>query len=166
MTRRRLLLVLLLAAVGGWLALLAAEHYFAEGPNYSRIEDGLYLGGRVAAPPPGTTAVINLNESDDPYRVEVHIWVPIRDAEPVPSLDWLRKIVDHIDANHRAGRTVYVHCQNGVSRSGMAIVAYEMAKNRWSLDEAMAFVRERRPGLRPNPAFMVLLKDWEGEQRH
>jgi hypothetical protein len=43
-----------------------------EPPNYSRIEDGLYLGGRVPEPPRGTRAVLNLCENEDVYRAEVH----------------------------------------------------------------------------------------------
>ena len=36
-----------------------------------------------------------------------------RDAEPAPTLDWLRVQVEFIDAERAAGRTVYVHCRNG-----------------------------------------------------
>jgi hypothetical protein len=36
-----------------------------------------------------------------------------------------------------------------------------MARDRISRDEAMARVREKRAGLRPNPAFRELLTEWE-----
>jgi hypothetical protein len=137
------------------------DHFTREPPNYSRIEDGLWLGGYVAEPPPGTRAVLNLCESEDAYHVESHRWEPIRDAEPAPSLDWLREQVRFIEAERTADRTVYIHCRNGASRSGMVVVAYYMARNGWSRDEAMEFVRARRPELRPNPAFMELLLVWE-----
>ena len=132
-----------------------------EPPNYTQIEDGLWLGGYVVEPPPDTRAVLNLCESEDPYRVESHRWEPIRDAEPAPSLDWLRAQVAFIETERVAGRTVFVHCRNGVSRSGMVVVAYYMARNAWPRDEAMGFVRSKRPGLRPNPAFLQLLSEWE-----
>jgi hypothetical protein len=132
-----------------------------EEENYSRIEDGLYLGGDVASPPRGTGAVLNLCETADPYRCPVHIWEPIADSEPAPDIDWLRRMVAFIDDNRRAGVTVFVHCRNGVSRSGMVVVAYEMFKNRWGRDEALAFVRSKRPEVRPNPAFMRRLLEWE-----
>ena len=132
-----------------------------EPPNYSQIEEGLWLGGYVAEPPTDTRAVLNLCEAEDPYRAESHRWEPIRDAEPVPSLEWLREQVRFIESERAAGRGVFVHCRNGVSRSGMVVVAYYMARNRWSRDEAMEFVRSQRPGLRPNPAFMQLLLEWE-----
>jgi hypothetical protein len=80
-----------------------------EPQNYSQVDDGLWLGGYVAEPPPGTNAVLNLCESEDPYRVEAHRWQPIQDAEPVPSLDWLRDQVQFIEAEQAAGRgTEYI----------------------------------------------------------
>jgi hypothetical protein len=140
---------------------VAVEWWTREPPNYDRIEEGLWLGGYVPEPPPGTRAVLNLCETKDTYHVESHRWDPIRDAEPAPSLDWLREQVAFIEAERAAGHTVYVHCRNGVSRSGMMVVAYLMAREGWTRDQAMAFVRERRQGLRPNPAFRDLLLQWQ-----
>ena len=140
---------------------LAVGQLTREPPNYSRIEDGLYLGGWVAEPPPGTRAVLNLCETEDPYSTEVHRWEPIWDAEPAPNLDWLRAQVAFVESQRAAGRTVYVHCRNGVSRSAMVVTAYLMARERWSRDEALAFLRARRPQVRPNPAFLQRLAEWE-----
>ncbi len=44
----------------------------------------------------------------------------------------------------------------------MVVTAYEMYKNHWTRDEALAFVRSKRPEVRPNPAFMRRLHEWEG----
>jgi protein-tyrosine phosphatase len=140
---------------------VAVDHLTRERPNYSQVEDGLYLGGRVPAPPPGTRAVLNLCRVEDPYQAEVHRWVPIPDAEPAPALDWLRQQVEFIDAQRRAGLPVYVHCRAGVSRAGLVTVAYLMWRESWSRDEALRFVRSKRPHVRPNPAFMCLLLEWE-----
>jgi hypothetical protein len=129
--------------------------------NYSRIEERLYLGGFVSSPPLGTRAVINLCEAEDPYRCDFHLWEPIADSDPAPDLDWLRRMVDVLDARQREGVTTYVHCRNGVSRSGMLVVAYEMRKNNWTRDEVLAFVRSKRPITRPNSAFMRRLLEWE-----
>jgi hypothetical protein len=140
---------------------IAVDRLTREPPNYSKVEDGLYLGGYVHQPPPGTRAVLNLCESEDTYRAESHRWEPIPDAEPVPSLDWLRAQLEFIETKRAAGKTVFVHCRNGVSRSGMVVVAYYMARSHWSRDDAVEFVRSRRPELRPNPVFMQLLLEWE-----
>jgi hypothetical protein len=140
---------------------LAVAWLTREPPNYARIDDGLFLGGYVASPPPGTKAVLNLCETEDRYQVEVHRWEQIHDAEPVPTLAWLRRQVEFIDGQRQAGRLVFVHCQNGVSRSGMVVVAYVMWRDGWSRDRALAFVQSKRPMVRPNPAFMDLLLEWE-----
>jgi hypothetical protein len=140
---------------------LVADWLGREPPNYSRIEDGLYLGGHVGEPPRNTEAVLNLCETEDPYRAAAHRWEPIHDGEPVPSLDWLRQQVEFIAAERKAGRVVFVHCRNGVSRSGMVVTAYLMAEHGWSRDQALAVVRSRRDIVRPNPAFTGLLLEWE-----
>lgn len=163
LTRRRLLVGLLVLGTTVALALVGVGWYLEPGPNYDRIEDGLYLGGRVDSPPWRTRAVLNLCEFEDPYRCEVHEEVPIPDAAPAPSPDWLRARVEWIAAQRRDGRRVYVHCLNGVSRSGMVVTAYLMFEHRWTMDEALAFVQTKRPGVRPNPAFRPLLEAWERE---
>lgn len=128
---------------------------------YSLIEEGLYMGGAVDKAPPGTRAVLNLCQFEDPYRCEVHVWQPIPDRAPAPDLDWLRKQVAFVDAQRKAGRTVYVHCRAGISRSGMVTVAYLMQEHDWTRDKALEFVRSKRPMTRPHPAFLERLLDWE-----
>src|SRR5271166_329684 len=76
--------------------------------NYSCIEDGLYLGGILEEPPPGTQTVLNICETKDPYSAEFHRWDPIPDAAPAPNIDWLRQQVEFVDEQRRAGRQVYV----------------------------------------------------------
>jgi hypothetical protein len=160
-----LLIVLLLAGgVAAWLGLAWVEReYYSTGVNYSIIEPGLYMGGSVPEPPSGTGAVLNLCESDDRYRCTTHRWEPIRDAEPAPDLAWLQRQVEFIDIERKAGRTVFVHCRNGVNRSGMVVVAYLMFEHGWTRDKALEFARQQRPGVRPNPAFISRLADWEKE---
>jgi Dual specificity phosphatase, catalytic domain len=130
-------------------------------PNYDRVENGLYLGGYVKTPPPGTKAVLNLCELEDPYKAQVHRWEPIKDVVPKPQLDWLRKQVEFIDAQRKAERTTYIHCRNGVNRSGMVMAAYLMSSHGWTRDETMKFLRTKRLDVRPNPNFMELLLEWE-----
>ena len=56
---------------------------------------------------------------------------------------------------------MYVHCRNGVSRSAMVMAAYLMRRENWNREQALEFLRSRRPGVRPNPAFLALLSEWE-----
>src|SRR5207247_779049 len=107
----------ILLGIGAWLVLSWLEQaYDRRAENYALIEEGLYMGGDVAEPPPGTRAVLNLCEAADRYQVEYHVWEMIPDCDPGPSVDWIRRMVEHIDAQRKAGRTTYVHCRNGVSR--------------------------------------------------
>lgn len=139
----------------------AADRATREPPNYTLIEDGLWLGGWVTEPPAGAHAVLNLCETDDPYRTPSHRWEPIRDAEPAPSLDWLRERVSFIAGERAAGHAVFVHCRNGVSRSAMVMTAYLMQREKWPRDRTLEYLRSKRPIVRPNPAFMKLLDEWE-----
>lgn len=158
-TRGKLLLIVAACAAGFLLWGLAQLD--RQPPNFTRIEDGLYLGGSVSEPPPGTRAVLNLCEKEDPYHTEAQRWEPIPDSEPAPSIDWLRRAVDFVDSNRRQGRTTFVHCRNGVSRSGLVVTAYLMLEHGWTRDEALTFIRSKRPLTRPNPAFMRRLAEWE-----
>ena len=157
--------VLIPAAViflgGVALLFVFVERWTAEEPNWSLIEEGLYQGGLVSKPPPGTQAVLNLCESEDSYQCEIHRWQAIRDASPAPSLEWLQQQVAFVDGQRQAGRTVFVYCLAGNSRSGMVVTAYLMQEHNWTRDEALAFARGKRPLTWPNPAFMKLLSEWE-----
>jgi hypothetical protein len=158
---RKVLGTLLFGGIAVWLGILGVKALYDEKEDYDRIEPGLYMGGAVEKPPFGTTAVLNLCEQPDPYQCGIHLWEPIRDGTPAPSTDWLRRMVEFVDTQRRARRTVYVHCYHGVSRSGMVVTAYVMYKNNWTRDEALEYVRSKRPMVRPNRAFMQLLLEWE-----
>jgi len=155
------LFALLVVVIGAWPTLLWIESFYDEPQNYAEVEAGLWMGGDTEKPPPGTFAVLNLCEFKDPYQCEVHIWEPIRDAPPVPSVKWLKEKVDFVEAHHGTGKTTFVHCFQGRSRSGLVVTAYLMRKHGWSRDEAIANIRAKRPELKPNAAFMELLMTWE-----
>ncbi len=158
---RWLIAVVTTTFVTGVLVRLAVDRLAREAPNFTQIEDGLFMGGHVSDPPPGTRAVLNLDENQDRYTADVYRWEPIPDAEPAPDISWLRRQVEFIAAQRRAGKPVFVRCRNGVSRSGMVLVAYEMFEHSCSRDEALTIVRRMRPAVRPHPAFMSALLDWE-----
>jgi hypothetical protein len=162
--RRAVLLGLLLACVGLWASFKLLAKLYEEEPNYTLIEEGIYVGGFVSKPPPGTQFILNLCELRDSYPCE-SVQEPIRDAEPAPSIEWLSRMVELVRARRREGLTIFIHCQNGVSRSGMVITAFVMDEHGWSRDEALANIRAKRPGIRPNPAFMDLLAEWEQRPR-
>jgi sugar phosphate isomerase/epimerase len=89
--------------------------------TYSQVEDGLYVGGRVNEPPPGTQAVLCLSFLDDPYSGQVANWnkQSIHDAAPAPSLDWLEKQVAFVEEQRQAGRQAGM--QQGLHNEGFEL---------------------------------------------
>jgi Dual specificity phosphatase, catalytic domain len=165
--------VLLVAAVAVLLTVhlvanQAERHSQEEGnpsANYSRIEDGLYLGGMLSEPPSGARAVLNVCETKDPYLAEVHRWEPIPDLGPAPSIDWLHSQVEFIDQQRKAGLPIYIHCRAGVNRSVMVVAAYLMWRDALSRDEALAVVRSKRPRAGPFDVYKAYLSEWEKSLR-
>jgi hypothetical protein len=144
------------------LALIAtAAGQFIPIADYSRIEAGLWLGGSVDRPPPGTEAVLNVCTIKDRYKARFHAHHPIKDSPPAPSLDWLRDAVKWVETQRKAGRTTFIHCQAGVSRAAMVTAAYLMHDRGWGRDRALKYIREKRPKVAPNPAFLELLAEYE-----
>jgi hypothetical protein len=149
----------LIAALGSWFWFLHQERSWDR--DYSLVEDGLYIGGSVMVPPPGTQAVLNLCDRKDPYTVQNHLWEPILDGRPDPDLIWLQKMVQFIDSQRRADKTTYIHCLSGMNRSGLVLAAYLMEKHDWTRDQALAFIRSKRPRVQPSPGLLELLAEWE-----
>lgn len=87
--------------------------------------------------------LLDLEWRDDPAFI---IDVP----ELMSALRWA---VRHVNA----GRPLVVNCAQGKSRSGAAATAYVMATRDLAAADALAFVRERRPFVQPNPGFMAQL---------
>jgi hypothetical protein len=104
--------VVILGLAGLWLWLVKLERSYRDEP-YSLIEDGLYVGRAVAEAPPGTRAVVNVCDLKDRYEVDHLFWEPIVDGWPPPSINWLRRVVEFIDTQRRAGYTTYIHCAAG-----------------------------------------------------
>ncbi len=65
--------------------------------------------------------------------------------------------------NSQQKNKVFVHCSGGVSRSPSIVIAYVMRENRWTLRQSFLYVRQRRPGIKPNVSFMQQLLQFERE---
>lgn len=131
-------------------------------PTWSKVEDGLFVGGFVDKPP-DVKAVLNVCEVKNSYDVKYSKFSPIKDLKPAPGLDWLKEQVAFVDEHRKADRAVYVHCAVGMSRSGMVVVAYLMQRDGLTRDDALKVVKAKREMVQPNPSFMELLDEWEKE---
>lgn len=68
---------------------------------------------------------------------------------------------EFIERNLMAHRNTLVHCHAGVSRSATVATAYLMKKNSWTVDQALSYIRTRRPRAKPNDSFMNQLRLYE-----
>ena len=98
------------------------------------------------------TACANYHEDQLTYMTLQLYDSPSQELSPV-----LYSALDFIDTALGAGGSVFVHCQQGVSRSASIVIAYVMWKRQLSFIEAHAFVKERRGVAEPNAGFICAL---------
>ena len=84
----------------------------------------------------------------------------VEDEPTFPILNVLDDAIDYVSDSLSNGKSVYVHCFMGVSRSATIVVAYLMKYHGMSLNAAVAHVRSKR-NILINHGFMDQLKRWE-----
>ncbi|KRX01443.1 hypothetical protein PPERSA_01346 [Pseudocohnilembus persalinus] len=69
------------------------------------------------------------------------------------SIDFIQK--------HIKNTNILVHCQAGCSRSASIVIVYLMHAKNWNLEQALIFVKRKRPIVHPNPQFMKYLYEYD-----
>ncbi|KAF9075819.1 protein-tyrosine phosphatase-like protein [Rhodocollybia butyracea] len=77
----------------------------------------------------------------------------------------LEEACNSIDRALRSGRSVLVHCQQGISRSAAVVIAYLIRNHGMSYDAAYALVKRQRACIKPNAGFVGALREWESTWR-
>lgn len=90
------------------------------------------------------------------------ISVPIPDFNP-PAPPQAAQVVEFIDKMKAENKPVVVHCHAGYGRTGTLIAAYLIAKGQKCM-EAIAAVRDVRPGAIETQGQVQFLADWETMQ--
>ena len=89
-----------------------------------------------------------------------HLHIPVQDFTP-PSFAQADEFVTFVRSERDAGRAVVAHCMAGIGRTGTMIACYLVAEGH-SAEEAIAMVREKRPGsveTREQEAFIAAYAD-------
>ncbi|KAM3852090.1 protein phosphatase Slingshot homolog 3 isoform 5-T5 [Vipera latastei] len=136
----------------------------------SKIFDYLYLGSEWNAAnleelqKNRVSHILNVTREIDNFFPEHFTYMNVRiyDEEASQLLPYWKETHSFISDVRTQGSRVLVHCKMGVSRSGSTVVAYAMKEYGWSLERALAHVRERRPIVHPNPGFMRQLELYQG----
>uniref|UniRef100_UPI00398EBA3F dual specificity protein phosphatase 18-like n=1 Tax=Pristiophorus japonicus TaxID=55135 RepID=UPI00398EBA3F len=90
-----------------------------------------------------------------------YINIPVSDSPGSQLSEYFDMVADkihHVEKLH--GRTL-LHCVAGISRSATLCLAYLMKYHHMSLVEAHAWLRARRPIIRPNSGFWKQLIEYE-----
>ncbi|XP_038868225.1 protein phosphatase Slingshot homolog isoform X2 [Salvelinus namaycush] len=145
----------------------------------SKIFDYLYLGSEWNAAnfeelqKNNVGYILNITREIDNFFPESFSYMNIRvyDVEATDLLSHWKDTYTFINTARQSGKAVLVHCKMGVSRSGSTVVAYAMKEQRWPLEVALSYVRDRRPIVQPNVGFMKQLHTYSGilnasQQRH
>jgi predicted protein tyrosine phosphatase len=160
--------------------------YYQEGP--ACILPNLYLGAHYNACNVAQLArhqiscVINVASeiAMAPSQVEYHHlrWTHSQNNLSQSEFD---RAIELIETAHYKNQIVLVHCQQGIERSAALVLAFllrssyrmkrvtvtaanvvkQLAGQNWSLDQALAFVQEKAPGIRPNMQLLYQLREYE-----
>lgn len=80
-----------------------------------------------------------------------------QDEDEAPIEEYFDAAADFIHEAIQAGRTAYVHCETGKSRSAAVVLAYRMKHNSDSLRVAYEDTKAKRGYIQPKPTFFAKL---------
>ena len=101
----------------------------------------------------------------DGERVIDVLHIPLSDEEEAPVCDFFPCATQFVREAQQQRTGVYIHCMASVSRSATIVVAIMMVLRKLPAEEALAFVKARRPIIRPNDGFAKQLKWFEEDLR-
>lgn len=110
----------------------------------------------------GIRADISLEEEhlDNPQGVDFFLWLPTKDHTP-PKLEQVALGVQALAQFMKDGIPCYVHCKNGHGRGPTLVAAYLIRTQGLTADEAIAFIKARRPTIHLEPSQREMLVAFE-----
>jgi protein-tyrosine phosphatase len=129
--------------------------------DISHIDRNLFQGSALSGPRDveslrrlGIRAAVDMRaEATTILPLKCLLWLPTLDGEPA-TVEQLLTGIRFIDHCISLGWGVYVYCQGGIGRSTMMVAAYLLGRRGLDAEEALDFIRRRRPGANPSPPQM------------
>ncbi|KAL0480468.1 dual specificity protein phosphatase [Acrasis kona] len=113
----------------------------------TQIEDRLFIGGIQHR----DTNILNSNSN---YSFTIFKFIEIDDLETEDFEQYFDECADFINTTlTNPSNQILVHCQAGQSRSASALIAYYIKYRGLTLEDALSYVRERKPDVSPNKGF-------------
>ena len=126
----------------------------------AEVIPGLWIGGALAPVPDMAAVVVTLDEAAHSVGrsgvIEVRAPFPDSRWQPVgraPLETAVEAAADNLDDG------VYIRCRHGLNRSAL-VAALALRAHGWPAEEAVAAIRDARPGALSNPYFVDLLRAW------
>ncbi|MEK7183460.1 MAG: dual specificity protein phosphatase family protein [Patescibacteria group bacterium] len=108
----------------------------------------------------GVRADISLEKEqiDQPYGVDFFLWLPTEDHT---AMSHEKADLGILTLRYFAEKNIpcFVHCKNGHGRAPMLVAAYLIADHGKTAEEAVAYLRERRPVMHLQDVQMAFLKE-------
>jgi protein-tyrosine phosphatase len=145
------------------------QPYLASPYEIHHIIDNIYLGGLSTSihvenlKKQGITHIISImNGSYSMYPNEFkYKHVHIND-DPWLSIDThFDECIQFIEECQKAGGNILIHCMCGISRSVTIIGAYLIKKHKYSFNETIEFLKNKKQSINPNDGFMNQLRKYE-----
>ncbi len=128
--------------------------------DYTQITESIFIGTNACCQTHfnevltknGITADISLEQErlDAAQGAEVFLWLPTLDHTPI-SHDKLAIGIETLRSIEAQGKKIYVHCKNGHGRSPMLVAAYLMKSRGIDTEQAIAFIKAKRPSIHLDP---------------
>jgi len=134
--------------------------------NY--IIDNIYLGDCTHSEEElliiGVSYVFNISSNYyREYKRIIEYRYPTEDTLTQNILISFPQIIEKMKELIDKGKTIYVHCHAGISRSASVIILYLIKYHDYNFKGAFCFVRNKRSCIQPNPGFIKQLKLLERE---
>lgn len=75
-------------------------------------------------------------------------------------LEDIYNALDFMEEQVQKGKIVYVHCKAGRGRSATVVICYLIRKYRWSVREALSYVKYKRPLICPNKSQLEIIEEF------
>lgn len=112
----------------------------------------------------GISCVVNMTRSSRTElpspKKENFLYINVEDDDSQDMTQAWDQGLAFLEAAIARGDKILVHCQRGVSRSGSLVVAHVMRTEKMTYADALEFVREQRPIVRPNRGFVRQLEQY------
>jgi len=110
-------------------------------------------------------AILNITTNTDTHYADLlkgdYLQLPLLDLLTVDISLVFDKAFEFIDSKISAGKPIYVHCQEGISRSATIVIMYLMRKYKSTFQSTFDYVKSKRGCIDPNLGFILKLMDEE-----